>query len=174
MANTQSPRQEAIQRTGFAGVRGGLDARPAALEGSERKGKKAMRTNVRCGLGMMIGLAVMFCAANPQPAVAAEAFGRLTVYGAVEASYLVEASNGQYTALGQGVAESGSLRAAVIPGETTVRVRKANSRSGAYTLVVGGGPQEIRIGGLSYDTPVTINIPEASLGAALTLSVLPE
>ena len=133
-----------------------------------------MMRNVRFGRSVMIALVMALWPASLLASAAVPAFARLTVYGAVEASYFVEARTGAYTAVGQGVAESGSLRAPVLAGPTTIRVRKANSRSAGFTLVISGGPEEIRIRSLSYDSAVTIDIPEAKRGSALVLSVLPE
>lgn len=123
----------------------------------------------------MIALAFVFCLAGPVPsAYAQRAAGRLSIYGSVEASYAVEAKTGEYTAIGQGVAEGGSLCSPVLPGRTVVRVRKANSRSGSYTLVISGGEEDLRIRDLSYDASVTIDIPNPRPGSSLILSVLPE
>ena len=127
----------------------------------------------KSGLGLVIGVAAL-CLAAPLASVAAPtAFGRLSIYGSVEASYSVEARTGQFTAIGQGVAESGSLRAPVMPGQTVVRVKKANSRSAAYTLVISGGREPLEIRDLSYDAPITIDVPDATPGSSLTLTVLP-
>lgn len=134
-----------------------------------------MQMTLKSGLRVMAGLAVAFCVTQPFPAAgAAMASGRLSIYGAVEASYSVEARTGQYTAMGQGVAEGGSLQTAVLAGPATVRVRKANSRSAAYTLVIRGGESDIQIRNLPYDATVTIDIPEARPGMTLVLSVFPE
>lgn len=170
MAHTDLPGQAIISRILHGGkpVAGGCHFRDSRVKS---RGKMILRS----GLGLMVGLTIAFCAANPAPSAAAQrAFGALRISGAVEASYFVEAQTGLYTAIGQGVGEGGSLRAEVPGGRTTVRVRKANSRSAAYTLVVRGGQEEIQIRNLSYDAPVTIDIPEAKAGASLILLVLPE
>jgi len=130
------------------------------------------KTNTRA---LMVRPVVALLLAGCFPVAQAQvAAGRLRISVNVQASYYVEANGEGYTSIGQGCADGSSLRAQVRPGEATVRVLKANSRSATYSLVVSGGKEDLRMHGLLYDTRVPLAVPDSQSDLPLVLSVIPD
>jgi hypothetical protein len=132
-----------------------------------------VKTNTRAALTIRAVVALLLAGCLPV-AHAQVAAGRLSISVNVQASYYVEAKGEGYSSIGQGIADGSSLRAPVRPGEVTVRVLKANSRSATYSLVVSGGKEDLRMRSLLYDTAVAVAIPDSQSDLPLVLSVIPD
>jgi hypothetical protein len=133
------------------------------------QGEMKMRTKTLRRL-----LIALVCAGSISAAYAQNASGLLYVHVSVESSYYLEVKGEGYTSTGQGRAVGNSLQAPVRPGLATVRVLKANSDSGKYSLFVSGGKNDLRMGDLPYDTTIPVNIPDSNPSAALMLFVVPD
>ena len=116
----------------------------------------------------------LLCAGSISAAYAQKAAGRLYIHGSVQSSYYLEVKGEGYSSTAQGLAVGSILQAPVRPGQATVRVLKANSDSGSYSIFTSGAKDDLRMSGLPYESIHSVVIPVSKPDARLLLCVVPE
>jgi|ERR1051326_9508559 hypothetical protein len=116
----------------------------------------------------------LLCAGSISSAYAQRAAGRLYIHGSVQSSYYLEVKGEGYASTAQGLAVGNNLQAPVRPGQASVRVLKANSDSGSYSMFTSGGKDDVTMSGLRYETVHSVAIPDSKSDGRLFLCVVPE